>query len=224
MLDFLRSTFRLLQNNADVLWDGFIVTLQLCLVGQILALALGLVVALMRLSKSMILRAIAASYVEFFRDTPFLIQLFWIYYVLPSLGVSLDSFTAAVIAITLYIGSYNAEILRAGIQAVPRGQLLAARGLGMSYPRAMWRILLPQAVAMMIPPLVSSFVNLVKSTAITATISVNELTHAGIYIGFTTLRSLEILTAISIVYFIIILPFDMIATRIEKQLIERVKK
>jgi len=221
MLDFFSTTVRLVRNPEDLLWEGFKLTVELAIYGEILALALGLVVALMRLSPLWPLRAIATAYVEFFRDTPFLIQLFWIYYALPSFGILLSPYAAALIAVVLYIGSYHAEIFRAGIQAVPRGQILAARGLGMSRMLTLRRVVLPQAVRMMIPPLVSTFINLVKSTSFTSTISVAELTSASIYIGMRTLHSMEILTAAALIYFLMIYPLNLWVSRMETRLMER---
>lgn len=218
MVTFIETTWRLLRDYHGLILDGLWLTVHLAILCEMLALALGLGVALMRLSPLRSLRTVAASYTELFRDTPFLVQLFWIYYALPAAGVVVDSWSAAVIAITLYIGSYKAEILRAGIQAVPRSQFLAARGLGMSKVQMYARVVLPQAVRKMIPSLVSSFINLVKSTSFVSIITVNELTGQSFYIAAHTFHSLEIISAAALMYFAMIWPLNLWVARLEARL------
>ncbi len=209
------KTLRLVAEHQDQILDGLRMTLFLMVAGEALALAAGLAGGLARLSRFGAVRGAAAVYVEFFRDTPFVIQLFWVYYCLPLLGVVLDEVTAALICLTLYLGAYNAEILRAGIQSVPRGQILAARGLGMSYGLTLRRIVLPQAFRTMAPPLLSSFINLIKATSMCSTIAVFELTAVANHVSARTFQSLEIFTAIGVLYFLIIHPFNMAVTRLE---------
>lgn len=211
----IERTIRLVLENQEQIIAGLWMTLFLMVVGEVLALAAGLVAGLARLSKYRLVRAAAAVYVEFFRDTPFIIQLFWVYYCLPLLGIVLDEITAALICLTVYLGAYNAEILRAGIQSVQRGQILAARGLGMSHWLTLRRIVLPQAFRMMIPPLLSSFINLIKATSMCSTIAVFELTAVASHISARTFQSLEIFTAIGIIYFLIIHPFNLVVSRLE---------
>jgi len=210
-------TIRVVLEHQDQILDGLWMTLFLMVVGEALALAAGLVGGLARLSRFLPVRMISGAYVEFFRDTPFIIQLFWVYYCLPLLGIVLDEITAAIICLTLYLGAYNAEILRAGIQSVSRGQILAARGLGMSHSLTLRRIVLPQAFRMMIPPLLSSFINLIKATSMCSTIAVFELTAVANHISARTFMSLEIFTAIGIIYFLIIHPFNLAVTRLESR-------
>lgn len=217
-MGMIERTLRLVLDHQDQIFSGLWMTLQLMVIGEILALCMGLVAGLARLSKLIVVRAVATAYVEFFRDTPFLIQLFWVYYCLPLFGIVLDEYSAAILCLTLYLGSYNAETIRAGIQAVPRGQVLAARGLGMSHWLTLRRIVLPQALRMMIPPLLSSFINLIKATSMTSTIAVLELTAVASHISARTFQSLEIFTAIGILYFLIIHPFNVAVIRLERRL------
>lgn len=218
---FFQTMFRVLRNYRGEIWDAFVLTVQLSVVCEIGALLLGLAVGVARLRGGRWTRVAAGAYVEFFRDTPFLVQLFWFYFALPSFGVVLDNTTTAYVAIVLYIGSYKAEIFRAGIQAVPPAQTMAARSLGMSYGLAMRRVVLPQAVRKMIPPFMSSFINLIKSTSFCSTIGVTELTFKGYYIAETTFHSMEVLTAIGAIYFIFIYPMNLLVGRLEVRLAAR---
>ncbi|MSO93049.1 MAG: amino acid ABC transporter permease [Rhodospirillales bacterium] len=218
---FFQTMWRLLRDYRGDIWDAFLLTVQLSVICEIAALALGLIVGIARLKGNLMVRSVAAGYVEFFRDTPFLVQLFWFYFAMPALGLTLDNYTTALVAVTLYIGSYKAEIFRAGIQAVPSGQMMAARGLGMPYNLAMRRIIVPQAVRKMIPPFMSSFINLIKSTSFCSTIGVTELTFKGYYIAETTFHSMEVLTAIAIIYFMLIYPMNLWVARLEVRLATR---
>lgn len=217
-MGMIERTIRLVLDHEDQILAGLWMTLQLMVIGEVLALCMGLVAGLARLSRFVVVRAVATAYVEFFRDTPFLIQLFWVYYCLPMFGIVLHEYTAAILCLMLYLGSYNAETIRAGIQAVPRGQVLAARGLGMSHWLALRRVVLPQAFRMMMPPLLSSFINLIKATSMTSTIAVLELTAVASHIAARTFQSLEIFTAIGLIYFLIIHPFNVAVTHLERRL------
>jgi polar amino acid transport system permease protein len=211
----LERAFRLVLEHQQDLLSGLWLTIQLTLIGELLALTMGLVVGLGLMSRIRLLRWALTAYVEFFRDTPFLIQLFWIYYCLPSFGIVIDEYTAAIICLTLYLGAYNSEIFRAGFQGVNKGQILAARGLGMSNFLTLRRIVIPQAFRMMIPPLLSSFINLIKATSMTSTIAVFELTAVANHISARTFQSLEIFTAVALIYFALIHPTNMLVTRLE---------
>jgi polar amino acid transport system permease protein len=217
----IERTLRLVVEHQDQILSGLRLTLELTVIGEALALCMGLAIGLGRLSRFMAVRAAATAYVEFFRDTPFLIQLFWVYYCLPMLGIVLDEYTAAILCLMLYLGAYNAEVIRAGIQSVHKGQVLAARGLGMSHWLALRRIVLPQAVRMMTPPLLSCFINLIKATSMTSTITVMELTAVANHVSARTFQSLEIFTAIGILYFCIIHPLNLAVTRFEARLQRR---
>jgi len=142
---------------------------------MILSLVLGLIVALARLSRFRGTRALATIYVELIRGTPCLLQLFYIYFVLPAFGLKFDPFTAGVIGLTINYAAYLSEVYRAGIQAVARGQLEAAQALGMSRTLMMRLIILPQAVRVVVPPLGNYFISLFKDTSLASIITVKEL-------------------------------------------------
>jgi polar amino acid transport system permease protein len=149
-----------------------------------------------------VLNGAASLYVDFFRATPVLAQLIWIYYALPILtGKSLTAFVAGSIGLSLYAGSFLAEIFRAGILSVERGQSEAALALGMSRAQAMRRVILPQATVRMLPPIGSSLITLVKDSALLSIIAVPELMRQSEALASLTFRRMEVLTVVSVIYF-----------------------
>jgi len=165
----------LLDSFWPILRGGLTGTIPLTLASFAIGLALALVVALMRLSKNRILSGLARFYVSLIRGTPLLVQLFIIFYGLPSIGVLIDPWPSAVIAFSLNVGGYAAEIIRAAILSVPRGQWEAAYTIGMSDRRAPVRVILPQAARVSVPPLSNTFISLVKDTSLASVILVTEL-------------------------------------------------
>lgn len=180
------------------------VTIQLSILTTILGLICGSLGAAARMSRSMILRAIGATYVSIFRGTPALIQLFILYFGGPQIGIQLDAFEAGVIGLGVNIGAYMAETMRGAIQSVDKGQTEAARTLGMSRWETMRKVILPQAMRMMIRPLGVNINALIKGTALVAAISVIELTYtAQRYIG-STYKPFEMFLLSGALYMIII--------------------
>lgn len=182
-------------------WRGTKATIFYSLASLGLAIAIGLIVALARISHLALLRAIARVYVDVIRGTPALIQIFFIYFGMPALGVNLSAPVAAVIALGVNSGGYLAEIFRAGIVGVDIGQTEAARSLGMSYGQAIRRIVLPQAALGVVPPAAGELTNLVKGTSLLSTISIGELTRVAQQIVGVTFRPIEAYVAIGVVYF-----------------------
>lgn len=180
------------------------VTIQLSVLTTILGLICGALGAAARMSRSMFLRVIGATYVSIFRGTPALIQLFILYFGGPQIGIQLDAFEAGVIGLGVNIGAYMAETMRGAIQSVDKGQTEAARTLGMSRWEAMRKVVLPQAMRMMIRPLGVNINALIKGTALVAAISVIELTYtAQRYIG-STYKPFEMFLLSGALYMIII--------------------
>ena len=157
------------------LFAGLMLTVLLTMIVIVLALVLGLVVALARLYGPSPLSWAVATYVEVIRGTPLLLQLIYIYYVLPEIGIRLDAFTAAIIGLTLNYAAYISEVYRAGIQAIGKGQSDAAAALGMTRGLALRRIILPQAVRLVIPALGNFLISLFKDTALCSVVSVQEV-------------------------------------------------
>jgi cystine transport system permease protein len=150
-------------------------TIPLALASFVLGLVLGLVVALMRLSRVRLVSGIARVYISVIRGTPLLVQLFVIFYGLPSVGLTINPWPSALIAFSLNVGGYAAEVIRAAIQSVPKGQWEAAHMIGMSHRLALRRIILPQAARVSVPPLSNTFISLVKDTSLASLILVTEL-------------------------------------------------
>ena len=163
------------ESLGPLLWAALAFTTPLTLLSFALGLALGLATALVRLFGPAPIVPVARFYVWVIRGTPLLVQLFLIFYGLPSLGIVLDAFPAALIGFTLSIGAYTSEIIRAVIAAVPRGQWEASYSIGMSWAQAMWRTILPQAARTAVPPLSNTFISLVKDTSLAAAVTVPEL-------------------------------------------------
>jgi polar amino acid transport system permease protein len=214
--------FSIISQNASVLLRGCIVTLQLTIVSLILATALGLLLSFGSLSRFRLFRWLAIGFVEFFRAAPALVVLIWIYYALPVIiGVNFSSFVSAVIALTLVQASYEAEIFRAGIEAIELGQVEAARSVGMSHGQTMRRIVLPQAFRIMIPPFVSATASLLKYSSLASVVAVYELLNQGNNIIQQSFRPLEVYTSVAVLYLAMILPITQASRMLERKLKNR---
>jgi His/Glu/Gln/Arg/opine family amino acid ABC transporter permease subunit len=182
-------------------WRGAQATIVYSVLSLGLATVIGLLVALARISPVAPLRAGARVYIDIIRGTPALVQIFFIYFGMPALGINLSAPVAAVIALAINSGGYLAEIFRAGIMGVDAGQVEAGRSLGMSRGETMRRIILPQAALLVVPPTAGEFTNLIKGTSLLSTISVSELTRVAQQIIGVTFRPIEAYVAIAVVYF-----------------------
>lgn len=196
----------------DWLLSGVVVTLKLSLLSCVLAFGLGLLVALLRLSPVAPFRAAAGAYLEFFRNTPLLVQLFFWYFgsyqVLPQavndwLVAGDFEFAAGVIALTVYTGAFIAEDIRSGVRSIPKEQMEAALASGLGYLGAMRWVILPQAVRVTIPPLINQFLNLAKNSSLAMTIGVAELTYQARQVESYTFRGLEAFSAAALVYLVL---------------------
>jgi polar amino acid transport system permease protein len=197
-------------NSLDFLMAGLQMTLFLSAVTLVLAMIGGLIIAGLDMSRWRILRWTGVSFGEIIRNTPILVQLLWVYYVLPIVfGIGISSLGAILIGLSVYMASFISEVYRAGIQAVPKGHREAAQVLGLSASQSFRRIVLPQAIRMTLPPLASNFVQLIKFSSLGAVISVSEITRRGMELSASTFRPLEIFTFIAIVYFAICWPLAM---------------
>jgi polar amino acid transport system permease protein len=214
--------FGIIFQNASVLLRGCIVTLQLTIVSLILATALGLLLSFGSLSRLRLVRWLAIGFVEFFRAAPALVVLIWIYYALPVIiGLNFSSFVSAALALTLVQASYEAEIFRAGIEAIELGQIEAARSVGMSRGQTMRRIVLPQAFRIMIPPFVSATASLLKYSSLASVVAVYELLNQGNNIIQQSFRPLEVYTSVAILYLAMILPITQASRMLERKLKRR---
>ena len=203
--------------HAGPLLQGLLVTLRITGISLLLAIAFGLATALARLSRSWTAHLLARGYLELIRNTPLLIQLFFVYFVLaPILG--LERFTAAVLALSLFEGAYASEIMRAGILAVPRGQWEAAASLGLGSWSTYREIVLPQALRLVLPPLTNEAVSLLKNSALVSTIAVYDLTMQGEAIVAETFLTFEIWFTVAAIYLLLALALSALARRLEKRL------
>ncbi len=200
------------------LMAGAWTTIQITALAGVLALVVSVVVGLMRLAPGKPVRAVATVFVEFFRGTSALVQLFWLFYALPLFGLSLTPMTVAVLGLGLHIGAYGSEVVRSAIQAVPKGQHEAALALNMSPALAMRRVILPQAVAAMLPPFNNLMIELLKATALVSLITITDLTFQGQILNTATLETARIFTAVLILYFIIAVAITAVFRTLERRL------
>src|SRR3954468_14557980 len=211
--------FDAVYNNLPFLLDGIYLTLFISGLSLVLSMFLGLIVAVGRLSSSRVLSLVSAAYVEVFRDTPVLVQLFWVYYVLPILlGIRIDALTASIIGLTLHSAAFLSEIYRAGIQTVPVGHIEAAKVLGLSRVDTFIRIVMPQAVRNVLPPLVNNLIDLIKLSSLSSVFAVGEITRKAGELSASTFRPLEIITFVAIMYFMICWPLSLLIRGLERRL------
>ena len=201
---------------AGPLIDGLIVTFEITGASLVLALGFGLISALCRLSESYMARMIARAYLELIRNTPLLVQLFFIYFVMAPI-FDLGRFASAVLALSLFEGAYASEIFRAGIVSIHKGQWEAAQSLGLSTFDTYRRIILPQAIRRILPPLTSQAISLVKDSALVSTIAVYDLTMRGREIISETFLAFEIWFTIAAIYLVVTVSLSIVAGRMERR-------
>lgn len=205
----------ILRNHRELL-TGAGVTLKITVVSFLLALVLGTVVGISR-SRPGFFRHLFTPYVEIFRGTPLLIQLFFIYYGLPSIGITMNNFTAAYLGIGLCGGAYISEIVRASLYSVDKGQEEAAFSLGLSRSQTLFNIILPQALRVAIPPLMNSFSSQLKETSLVSVLAINELTRSGQMVYSRTFRPFEIYLAVGVMYFAMTYIVSILSRYLEKK-------
>ncbi|GAB0117924.1 ectoine/hydroxyectoine ABC transporter permease subunit EhuD [Acidisoma sp. 7E03] len=198
-----------LQTWAPELWAGLTLTIGMTLGGMAIALLLGLVLALGRISTRRWLRMPVVAFVELIRGSPLLLQLFYIYYVLPAFGLKLTPIMAGLLGLGINYGAYLSEVFRGGIAAVSHGQREAAESLGMSPGQTLRFVILPQAWRIVIPPTGNYFVSLFKDTALVSTISIAELMFQGQLIASDTFRYMRIYSIVFVIYVAISIPASM---------------
>ena len=209
----------LLRSSLGPIVSGAILgTIPLALVSFAIGLVIALVVALMRLSRSRVLSGTARGYVSVIRGTPLLVQLYVIFFGLPSVGLTIDPWPSAIIAFSLNVGGYAAEVIRAAILSVPKGQWEAAHMIGMSHRLALRRIILPQAARVSVPPLSNTFSSLVKDTSLASTILVTELFRKAQEISAGSNEVLVIYIEAAAVYWVICLVLSAGQSRLEGRL------
>ena len=196
---------------------GFWLTLKIVICAIALGIPLGLILALGRRSNFILISFFATSFIELFRNTPFIIQVFLFYYVLPFYGLRLSAEYVGILALAAFGSAYFAEIIRAGIDAIPKGQLESARAIGMTDWQSMKNIILPQTVSIVLPPLTNQTLTLIKESAILSTITVHELTMTGLMVQGETFRPFEVFIMVALLYWALNETIASIMRRIEKR-------
>jgi polar amino acid transport system permease protein len=192
----------IVQYLPQLLW-GLLVTIEICLVALCGAFVLGLAIALMRTSPSVILRATATVYVDVIRNVPFMVQVFMLFYVMPFFGVRLSPMTIGIVSLMIFGTAYYGEVMRAGINAVARSQYESGRSAGLGHLETMWRIVLPQSIPFLIPTMTNNTISLVKESAILSTITVPELTAAAQRVTGITFSPFEVFLMVAVLYWLV---------------------
>lgn len=211
-------------SRADLFAEGAAMTLRLTLWSGVLGLFLGVFLGMGKLSKVWVIRQLCVFLVWIVRGTPLMVQILFVYYALPELlkmlhiPLSLDEFQSGMVALALNVGAYNAEVIRAGILAVPRGQTEAAQSLGLSSTQTMQQVVLPQALKMVIPPLVNNGVGLLKDTSLVSSIALLELSLVGTRISSETFQPVPVLTTVASVYLLLTTVMTFFTNILERRL------
>jgi polar amino acid transport system permease protein len=200
-----------------ILAKAAIVTIEATLISFVIALILGLVLAVLRMSGPVV-GWFASAFVELVRSTPLLIQIFFIYFVLPRFGITLDAFTAGIIALTNLAACFICEIVAAGIRSVPTGQVEAALASGLSRWQRMRQVVLPQAMRIVLPPLVGQYVLLIKDSSVVSAIGLTDLTRVGWLVVQRVPNGLLVFAIVGLGYFLVCYPLIMLARRLERRM------
>ena len=208
--------FAALKPYWGLIWQGFVVTIFYTVTTVAAGLVIGLTVGILRTNSPRWISMPLRFYIEVFRCTPLLVQLVWVYYALPVLiGVDMTPAMACFIALSLYAGSFYAEIFRGGIEAVDKGQWEAGRAIGMRRGKIFRRIVLPQAIQVMIPSFINQTIMQLKNTSLVSVVAVGDLLYQGSVITATSYRPLEVYTTIAVLYFVVLFPLTLIADQVE---------
>jgi len=206
-------------NNLDLLALGLVNTLKITGISIFFGVAIGLFLALCRLSTFRPLRLVATFVIEFFRTTPPLVQLFWFFFALPILvDVRMTPFIAAIVTFSIQSAAFFAEVFRAGINSIDKGQWEGGKAIGMSYVQTVRRIILPQAVKRMIPAFMERAIELLKTTTLVSTIAYTDLMFQANDLAQKTFRPLEVYTVVAVMYFLLIFVFSQASILVERRL------
>jgi len=201
-----------------ILLQGCVMTVELTVITLVIGTVLGILFALMRLSSNIVVSQISNFYTWIFRGTPMLLQLFFFYYGLPSVGITMTPFQAAIAGLGLNSGAYMSEIIRGGIVSIDKGQFEAAKALGFSYTETMRKIILPQTFKVIIPPVGNEFITILKDTSLVSTISMVELMRTAQQMYASTFKPIEIFATAAVLYLIMTTVFTTIFSVYEKKL------
>ena len=218
-------SFEVVWGSIGVLFSGLLTTLQITGISMLLGLPLGVFLAVFRLSRNFVVSKLAAAYIEFFRCTPVLVQLVWVFYCLPIIfGLELGNYVCSVIALTLFVGAIYGEAFRSGIQGVEQDQIDATIALGLSPIQRMRYVILPQAIRIVIPVLLSNSISLFKESSLVSTVGMSDLMYNGKILSANTYRPIEILTTVAVVYFIVAFPATLVTRKLEMALAKKLER
>jgi len=204
--------------HRQALLEGAALTVGLTVLTMLLAVPGGILLALMRLSSNKLLSSASLAFVEFFRNLPLILVIYWAFYVMPmAFDVQFSALTTALVALVLNISAYNAETFRAGINSIRKGQMEAALAMGMSHRQAMFKVVIPQAARRILPVLASTWISLFKDTSLVSVIAVSELAYSAMQIRAQTFRVLEMLTAMAALYWLMGYPQAKLVDWIHKK-------
>jgi glutamine transport system permease protein len=199
----MRYDWGVVWDNLGFLLEGAWTTIVLTVATMALAVVGGLLLAFLRMSPFRVVRAGATAFVEFFRATPLILQIYWVFYILPAtFDIQFSAFTTGLVGLSLNVSAFNSETFRAGITSIRPGQWHAALALGMTRAQAMRQVILPQAVWRVLPALASTWVSLFKDTSLVSTIAVADLAYNALQVRARTYRILEVLTAMAALYWL----------------------
>lgn len=205
-------------NHRDALLQGVAVTIGLTVATMLLAVPGGILLALMRLSSNRLVSNASLWFVEFFRNLPLILVIYWAFYVMPmAFDVQFSALTTALVALVLNVSSYNAETFRAGINSIRKGQMEAALAMGMSRRQAMFKVVIPQAARRILPVIASTWISLFKDTSLVSVIAVGELAYTAMQIRAQSFRVLEMLTAMAVLYWLMGYPQAKLVDWIHKK-------
>lgn len=205
-------------NYSSLFGQGILYTLLLALIAVTCGTIFGTFVALMKMSKNKVLSTIATAYIELFRNTPLLLQLYIFYFIFPEFGINLSPFAAVSVGLVMNTTAYISEIIRSGIQSVDKGQTEAARSLGLSQAQALWKVVLPQAMKNILPALANEFVTDIKETSLASTFFVGDLMTTYRTINGATYLSLEPLFVVGVIYFALSFTLSKLVAVLERRM------
>ena len=213
-----RTIWALIKNNKGALWDGLVETLELTVVGAVLALAFGVILGVMGIAENRLLTGLSSTLIYIFRGMPMIVLAFFIYIGMPSvIGQKIPLFTAGVITLMLDEGAYVGAIVKGGFEAVDRGQWEAARSLGLPYSKALVKVIMPQGIKIMIPSLVNQFIITLKDTSILSAIGVMELTQTGTVIISRNMEGFKMWLIIAVIYVVIITLLTWLSNYVQRK-------
>jgi glutamine transport system permease protein len=217
-VDLLASSFQVIVDALPMLLQGVLITIKIVVISLSIAFVIGLIAGLMSTSDNKFLRTASAIYVDLIRGTPLLVQVFFIYFGLPVfLDIRIPAEVAGIVAISLNAGAYISEVFRAGIKSISKGQMEAARSLGLNRFLAMRLVILPQAIRRMLPAFVNQFIISIKDTSLLSVIGIQELTQSGEIIISSNFRSFEIWGIVGIFYLVIIFILSRLSGLLERR-------